>query len=999
MEISDHTMLLEAAKSGNFAAFCVFSMLEGTDLENISDFEEFYENIRKNLPECEKTQNSDWFSLQEFFDFYNFHQNSSEPLFEVASAQARIRMRRAAKRTSKIRARKRAIRERFRKNKTQLAKRAYNQVKTELRKRLTGGKPWSSVSLSTRQRIDSMISKRRPLMKRLVNQRIQKMPGQESQRLKAYAMRMREDFDWLNDYLPESNKDPTGTERKRRFDRRNREDPARFLNRVRLVRSKKTGKRMLVDRDSVNNSHIVEAKQSAPSGGEIDSVCKDIQRGGENTEQTPTSTEICGPAAKQIKPPKTQTSKNNSSTSTPENKLPAPNTEQEIPEMPIKEYASAARRESTTATLFNIQQENPDDYALLQTQMGIYFENLSALQNSDSSDQNITEQNAVRNSRKEATRIFDKHKIDEKVYSDFFDYSKEFAAAANTAVALKELPDLKDKVLISLGTMGGKTDLLAVSRNLGNSESITKELLGLLESGEKNHKTNTNRLNEILNQSIRISQKTGSSQLMSGSVSTDETDGLRLFAYAMAGSEISQDTTKKIEKFSETAKQSVTEVRTGGTEAEIKRNGSQEDKDKLAQIRDTKRSLNELLHDIVNDPDVVKRMLRGALTGVHRFGEDSPFGRIAIATHFLATDRDGSDVKFTEISDDFVEGLAATKNKYYVAIKSASQETEEEAQNTRKYEELLQSYVSSKQNDETSDPKNISLEFLKRVYSIYEKVTEHAKTERPDTWKTLSYGELVAGYLNSQSDVFSQYDDIDKAILSKAIAPTTKARHMWLALRITMLKAKAKKSPPEKKKTSTTEEKNFRFSHNPLIQMLLEINEILPNTIEAKQKNETEELAEHERKIYEILFEYAGTDLNKIMQVLDVSIDRISMDPIDPLLYIPSRGDGRYNSIYVDGKYHQVPLIVSERYREIGKAFLQENKKRNYRSEYDNYHSQPEQIKRRSARNMARRWAERKGLVRKGDGKDIDHKNSDPTDNSPKNLRVRDRSKNRADNE
>ena len=43
-------------------------------------------------------------------------------------------------------------------------------------------------------------------------------------------------------------------------------------------------------------------------------------------------------------------------------------------------------------------------------------------------------------------------------------------------------------------------------------------------------------------------------------------------------------------------------------------------------------------------------------------------------------------------------------------------------------------------------------------------------------------------------------------------------------------------------------------------------------------------------------------------------------------------------------------------------------------SEYANYHSRPEQIKKRDMRNAARREMEKKGLVRKGDGKDVDHK-------------------------
>lgn len=47
--------------------------------------------------------------------------------------------------------------------------------------------------------------------------------------------------------------------------------------------------------------------------------------------------------------------------------------------------------------------------------------------------------------------------------------------------------------------------------------------------------------------------------------------------------------------------------------------------------------------------------------------------------------------------------------------------------------------------------------------------------------------------------------------------------------------------------------------------------------------------------------------------------------------------------------------------------------KRNYRREYDEYQGKPEQVKRRAQRNAARAAAERKGLVRKGDGKEVDH--------------------------
>ena len=62
------------------------------------------------------------------------------------------------------------------------------------------------------------------------------------------------------------------------------------------------------------------------------------------------------------------------------------------------------------------------------------------------------------------------------------------------------------------------------------------------------------------------------------------------------------------------------------------------------------------------------------------------------------------------------------------------------------------------------------------------------------------------------------------------------------------------------------------------------------------------------------------------------------------------------------------------------------------------YNQQPAQKKRRAQRNSARRKMESAGKVRKGDGKDVDHKNHNTADNSTKNLKVMPRSKNRAKN-
>ena len=70
--------------------------------------------------------------------------------------------------------------------------------------------------------------------------------------------------------------------------------------------------------------------------------------------------------------------------------------------------------------------------------------------------------------------------------------------------------------------------------------------------------------------------------------------------------------------------------------------------------------------------------------------------------------------------------------------------------------------------------------------------------------------------------------------------------------------------------------------------------------------------------------------------------------------------------------------------------------KRNYRKEYDRYQGSEEQKKRRAKRNAARRKMEKAGKVKKGDGKDVAHKNGNPNDNKKSNLKAQSKSKNRS---
>lgn len=74
------------------------------------------------------------------------------------------------------------------------------------------------------------------------------------------------------------------------------------------------------------------------------------------------------------------------------------------------------------------------------------------------------------------------------------------------------------------------------------------------------------------------------------------------------------------------------------------------------------------------------------------------------------------------------------------------------------------------------------------------------------------------------------------------------------------------------------------------------------------------------------------------------------------------------------------------------------NGHRDYKKEYEKYHSRPEQIKRRSERTTLRREANAKGITHKGDGKDLDHIKplSKGGSNSLSNARVESKHANRS---
>jgi hypothetical protein len=71
---------------------------------------------------------------------------------------------------------------------------------------------------------------------------------------------------------------------------------------------------------------------------------------------------------------------------------------------------------------------------------------------------------------------------------------------------------------------------------------------------------------------------------------------------------------------------------------------------------------------------------------------------------------------------------------------------------------------------------------------------------------------------------------------------------------------------------------------------------------------------------------------------------------------------------------------------------------RDYKKEYESYHKKPEQRRRNDSRKAARRLMVKKHGKAKLAGKDIDHKDRNPRNNSTSNLRIQSKKTNRGNN-
>lgn len=172
--------------------------------------------------------------------------------------------------------------------------------------------------------------------------------------------------------------------------------------------------------------------------------------------------------------------------------------------------------------------------------------------------------------------------------------------------------------------------------------------------------------------------------------------------------------------------------------------------------------------------------------------------------------------------------------------------------------------------------------------------------------------------------------------------------------------------------------------------------------VENSEKITTQMLGEAEVFVNDIMIEALSNNfvLSAMVQSGVLTEDEAMLFEAGPEPLLEETEDLNNESI-MKRLYERVMIRVLEN-PEYMHAFLDiiEEYKRDYKKEYKNYHGKAKQRKERAARTAARELMIKKGRVKKGDGKDIDHKKPLRNGGSKgiNNLRVRDKSNNRSDN-
>ena len=1095
------------AKTGNFTGFCV-SISSDLNENKLDELYDHFLEIRGKMSNIDP-ETETWFTIDEFVEYQNNPQDITTMLFEVATTATRKRLRRAAKRTSKRRSRKRFIRRRVRKNRDQLKKRAYGQVKTILRKRLSGGRPWSKISLSTRASIDNSINKRKSILMRMVKTRLPKMAGQETKRLQ--RVRLNSSFEpYYDNLLTESKRGPSAKSSLAQStdSKQNKKDKARARQAKRREKiannitefiktvfvAKIGGQYELIEKASVGDKQT--DKTQLTSIGQALSFCKKTKDGEFRT--TETSKKLCGDLRgtskseeRKSKGKTKMASSSNSSNNPADEGLPI------IPEIPygeqpgdpmnlpeklrggkdgfvINENFAAVLSEKgiVLASRMNrsgndiIEEDLQDIQDLLENKENLTNDDVDMideiydrLNDSGLSEKDIltliSNKDLFSASVAQYKSAFTKQDIEGNIVSK----SLSGVGVNNDTIdnyALIEMGTGKVGVLNSELDGTSKSDIVAVHiptvlafLQKTNADLTEKQLNDLIVQHMNNMNIGTggsSKNKKIRNAGIQyyekfqewiandkseeadtlrtfnsengknfqgfvgISVKAGSSRLGSSNVSGDALNTLQeAHKRASSLSTPGNDNGTALKDFQTQSNKLFETINTGTLTAKTISSTYEQSignaQDSTSKVEETKQELTKILQDMTSvdalknphNREFVKQILFISLTGETRISSISP----GIATHlFVSDDPKSINADVFAIDDNYVEMLLKELEKGPGASsliinfvgKSGGLTSKEE----RMYEEKFNSHVDDilkrLKKGETvgkltpkSKKKDVEDEILGNIYSSMDKLDDLNGNR----------DELINKLKNEGQD--------PKDVTSELYLVTNDIRDKRYTVRIVLNIIKnmdnIMKNIQAQKNDTSFPLKVESFSFNPILNFLVEQYSVLKEEQTENEPNQTIESLEAELKDYINRAKRSigtGPDmLGKLIKFFEMDFD-IFTNNINFADIVMKEGSGynNTNSIFINDKEIKVP--ISEYYRSIGKLFLSEaKKKRDYTKDIE-YESSPKQRHNRVKRVLARRFMEKKGLVHKGDGKDVDHKDGNPTNNSPKNLRVMSRSKNRA---
>ena len=915
-----------------------------------------FEQVRSMIPDHVSDEHA-----REYFDEVRAGLKQAQvELKEEVSVQTRIKLSRIAKRNAKIRAAKRRARKKRRRNIPQLKNRAKQEVKSNLRHKFSK-RPWKKLGFASRVSVDRNVNRRKKIADTMVRRILPNVIRGENERLRKVSSTRKEEVELtLLTLLTEAQRGSrkVGSTKKgvnsasARVGARRRKAKQRLKAEskkksgivkgnyavVKATSGKYAGRTMIVAKDSVNPKTMKEI--IAPGNFNLAAGKKATTDSG--FVNTDSSIELFGMV------------KGEGKAKTPKVKKPAEEKEK-------KEKKAKANK--AQKTLQQKQNELPPLDLRIDDKWEMPKDMKSRAFKAEDYEWAFSGLAEIMVNGRNPKEMIKSGDITEEQYMRLAD-NRNLLQATLRAVQNSGF----------LGAKKGKYKFIHTGRGLEQKNSKLYRETGAVDPTPKPDVFIYD--TEDPKASLGISFKSGAAQL--GSSKEKETRAMATYAYEQVKNNLDKGCQKLIENLIDKGFKEMSESLKlpGGINVFKRDTGKLATKNpKVAKaVKDsiaTNKKLEKDIESIFNDCKPFKKaLLREAATGEGKFKDQysetmlKEYGQkvnIGVATHVLAISDDAKTTSLVQMDDDFFDKIEP-EVKMYVAAKTTDADITSEIKEYKDTKGLL---IAAAGQENFKQFKSV---VEKRVYEGYKR-----KGLKPP-----------------------EFDDKELKDMMKDIAESGSLPNVF---KFKLMQAKAalrfgiagQKSQPIQESIVFKFMKNF-INEEATVAISSDFekndgeNSMYDQLLDLQDSGDLEEINSDEW--LEMCKEYVNGDLMNFLQFMGIELNGFDTGDIDFADIFARKYSTKMNTIFINGRAKFIPVI---------EQYISE--KRNYRKEYDNYHSRPEQRKNRSKRVLARRLMMKLGRVKKGDGKDVDHKDGNPKNNGKSNLRVRSKSSNRADND